>query len=167
MAGGKDLKNLKPPSPKDGVGAHASESDEYGSDAEELDQLRQFEEKEKAAQLEKDKFLAELQEKKRLKELAKELLLAAQAEGALAGSSGGAGDRASAKQIPHFSICALKFEGKAHVNANKTVAIPLRQTPKHNPVQDLREAEANGGSVKVVIVEKGKVYKIFDEKDGK
>ena len=165
MAGGKDTRKGTSPVPKDGVGGHASESEEYDSDAEQLEQLRQFEEKEKAAQLEKDKFLADLQEKKRLKDLAKELLLAAQATGALAGSSGGAGDRA--KQVPHFSICALKFEGKAHVNANKTVAIALRQTPKHNPVQDLRDAEANGGSVKVVIVEKGKVYKIFDEKDGK
>ena len=165
MAGGKDTKKGTSPGPKDSVGGHASESDEYDSDAEALDQLRQLEEKEKAALLEKDKLLAELQERKKAKELAKK-----RAEtGALAGSSGGTGARNHSQDAKKESlaVCIFTFQAEAHVSAPNTFVMPMRMTPQHNGIKDLLNAEAKDMPVKVVFCEKDKVYKMYDVKDQK
>ena len=170
MAGGKDTKNDMPQGLKDGVGAQGEQSSGDDSEAETVEQVHQLEEQERAVKVKKDKLSAEILEKKRLKELDKELLQATQeSAGALAGSSGGAGaqDHLYVKKKEHFAVFVLTVEGEGHVSDNNIHVMPMHQTPKHNPVQDLRNAEANDVPVKVVILEKGKTYKIFDVNDGK
>jgi len=173
MAGGIDKKKEEAPGPEGGAGGHSEESSGYDSETDALEKVRQMEEQAKTAQEARDKQLAELQQKrdkKRLEETAKKILRATKtAADALADSPGGADDEGppQIKNNDKLSIFVFKVQGEPHVSPTKVHALPMYQTPKQHPAQDLRNAEANNMPVKVVIIEKDKTYQVYDETDGK